>query len=361
MKIIHIISGLGIGGAENTLFNLINFSKDSCHHMVISLSKKNFYEKKLRNIDVKVINLDFKKSFFLNFINLIKIIKKNNPDIIQSWMYHAEFLTIFIRMMMNNKIYWNLRNSTPYSNTFKLKTKLLVFINSIFSHIIPNKIISCSTKASDSHIKIGYCRKKIINIFNGVDTKKFKIKKKNNQKNIKIGCVARWHSQKDHINLFKSLQLLIKNNFTDWRCFLAGKGLDQNNSHLTELIKRYKLKKYIKLMGPLSNIEKFYNKLDILILPSKDGEGFPNVLAEAYASGIMCISTNVGDARRIIIDKNYLVQPSNEKKLYMSMARMLKDNNLKNYAYKSKLRHMIKVKFSINKMIKNYVWYWVNG
>ena len=37
MKILHLISGLGMGGAENTLYNLIK-SDSNNNHIVVSLS-----------------------------------------------------------------------------------------------------------------------------------------------------------------------------------------------------------------------------------------------------------------------------------------------------------------------------------
>ena len=362
MRILHIISGLGLGGAESTLYNLVKYDYKKNTHIIISLSSKKFYEKKLSQINVKVINLDFKQSIFNKVFKLIKIINNTKPHIVQSWMYHAEILTIIVKILTKSKIVWNIRNSTPYSRNFKLSTKILVFLNSIFSYFIPQKIISCSTIASKNHINIGYDRKKFINIFNGVDIKRFKIRNKiKKKKEIVIGCVARWHPQKDHKNLIKSLNLLIQNNFYDWKCFLVGKGLNNKNKEILLLIKNYKLNKYIKLLGPLEKINHFYNKIDFFVLPSRDGEGFPNVLAESYASGVMCISTDVGDANKIINEKKYLVKPGDEQRLYESIKIMINDNKLNNKKNKMNLRNKIKRNFSMEKMIKKYNTIWSNA
>ena len=77
MKILHLISGLGIGGAENTLYNLIK-SDSNNNHIVVSLSNPIYFEKKLKKINVKVINLNFKSSILNNIFKLITLIKKIN-------------------------------------------------------------------------------------------------------------------------------------------------------------------------------------------------------------------------------------------------------------------------------------------
>ena len=232
MKILHIISGLGIGGAENTLYNLVKNDNHN-NHIIVSLSKPIFFEKKLKKINIEVFNFNFKKSFIKNFKDLLIFIRQKKPDLIQSWMYHAEFLTIFIKMFVSIKVLWNVRNSTPYSKSFKFITRILIFINALFSKTIPSKIISCSKEATKNHINIGYDKKKFHNIPNGVDLKKFNITKKSKyKKKYIIGCVARWNPQKDHINLIKALNILVKNGHKNWECLFAGKNIDNKNNYL---------------------------------------------------------------------------------------------------------------------------------
>jgi glycosyltransferase involved in cell wall biosynthesis len=40
--------------------------------------------------------------------------------------------------------------------------------------------------------------------------------------------------------------------------------------------------------------------LDILCVGSQWGEAFPNVIGEAMSTGVICVSTDVGDSRHII-------------------------------------------------------------
>ena len=347
-----------MGGAENTLYNLVKNDFDN-KHMVISLSKPLHFEKKFRKINVKVINFNFENSFLKNFYKLVTFIKKNDPSLIQTWMYHAEFVSIFLKIFISPKILWNIRNSTPYSKSFKLRTRILILFNAFFSYFVPFKIISCSNEATKNHVSIGYCEKFFFYIPNGVDLKKFNFSFRKNlsKKNI-IGCVARWTAQKDHKNLIEALNLLLKKGNKNWQCYLAGKGLDKKNDELKKLIKHYSLQHHIKLFGPVGEIHKFYKKINFLVLPSKDGEGFPNVILESYASGVPCIATNIGDVRQVLINKKYLIKPKNYKALFNAILKIFDDKYILSKKNKLNLRKFVSKKYSIQRMLNSYLFIW---
>ena len=65
-------------------------------------------------------------------------------------------------------------------------------------------------------------------------------------------------------------------------------------------IKRLKLSNHVKLLGQTDNISEVMNGLDLHILSSSYGEGFPNVIAESMACGTPCIATDVGDSSFVI-------------------------------------------------------------
>ena len=106
----------------------------------------------------------FKKNIgsFITFFKLLFIIKKINPDIIQCWMYHGDFLGgLAARLLRKKKIYWNLRNSDLNLKWANKTTIFLAKLNSLLSYILPYKIISCSNKSLETHLKLGYCKKKL--------------------------------------------------------------------------------------------------------------------------------------------------------------------------------------------------------
>ncbi len=96
-KILHIITSLSGGGAQRVLFRLIDSSKKKnsiYDHEILNLSGKGFYQDKFEKINIKVTNIGIPRgSFsFRYLINIIKFLKKNDCSLIQTWMYHADFL-----------------------------------------------------------------------------------------------------------------------------------------------------------------------------------------------------------------------------------------------------------------------------
>lgn len=93
-KILHIISGLDTGGAEMMLYKLVEYSNhDQFDIEVISLSNIGPIGKRLRHLNIPVHSMNIlvhgiPNPFF--FLKLLWYVRKIQPDIIQTWMYHAD-------------------------------------------------------------------------------------------------------------------------------------------------------------------------------------------------------------------------------------------------------------------------------
>jgi glycosyltransferase involved in cell wall biosynthesis len=62
---------------------------------------------------------------------------------------------------------------------------------------------------------------------------------------------------------------------------------------------------------------------DVAALSSAWGEGFPNVLGEAMASGVPCVATDVGDCSWVIGPHGIIVPPRQSEALASALARLL--------------------------------------
>ena len=93
MRVLHIITGLGRGGAETLLYQFCKYDREY-EHIVVSLSGSQDYEEKLKQKNVQVYALNFSNSNtnFLGLIKLYNLIKKTQPDVIQTWMIHADII-----------------------------------------------------------------------------------------------------------------------------------------------------------------------------------------------------------------------------------------------------------------------------
>ena len=367
-KIIHVISSLESGGTERVLVRLITNSSNYKHY-VVSLSKDGFYSPKLRKSKIKIFYLDFTniKNTFSSIYKMKIIFDKIKPDIIQTWLYHADLIGGMVgKICGTRKIYWNIRGSY-YTQLTSLRTRVIVKACSLLSYWIPDKIISNSRFARKIHIKIGYDKKKFITVFNGYETKKISknnfflthlIKNKIKKNFTLFSMIARYDKHKDHENLFRALKI-VKSKGYKFYLLLAGSNINDKNILLIKKIKKFNLVENIFLLGERKDIHKILPNIDINILSSVS-ESFPNVIAEAMIASVPCISTNVGDTKYIIGDTGWVVPPKNSLKLGKCIIHaILKKKNSEEWNIRKKnCYERIFDNLSLKKMIRSYENIW---
>ena len=168
-----------------------------------------------------------------------------------------------------------------------------------------------------------------------------------------VGMIARYHQQKDIPCFLESLTLLGGLDHVP-RVILAGEGMVPENHDLSlELAARH-LTDSVTLLGPTSAVPELLRRLDVLVLPSSHGEGFPNILVEAMASGVPCIATSVGDSAEIVSTFGWIVPPSNPMELSNALRSALKLSPQDLHERGSLGRISVTERFSITVMLNRY-------
>ena len=358
LEILYLINSLEIGGAEKIFFNIL---KNKKRILIITLISEGYLGNKLKNKGFKLINLNMKKNIFIIFkiFRLIMIIKKYNPEIVHTWLYHSNLIGgIASKLSGVKKIYWSIHHDFEYSNIFKfLEMKILAFL----SYCIPDKIVYCTHSSQQNHVLNGYNKNLSLIIENGICLKNFRPQKEvriNLRKKLKIksncfliGNISRYHPIKDHETLLKSLVILKKNKLF-FKCILIGSGLSKNNIILLNKLKKYNLEDNVILYGKSLEIHKLLNAFDLNILSSKS-ECSPVTILEAMASGIPSLSTNVGNAKDLIGDCGWIVDTENPEELASCISCIA--NNRDELATKSKFCiKRVKRFYKIKKMRLSY-------
>ena len=333
MKILHCITSLGRSGAEKTLINLINNSQ--FEHIILTISR-----------DVPLLE-DLEKStahISLLPFSLKKLKKINNliinfsPDLIQGWMYHGDLLASFLGVIYRKKVYWNIRHgkmSFLYENKI---TYILRILLTILSHISPKRIISCSFCGENTHRDIGY-RREIFNVIhNGISSKN--IQQINIEdsfldlKNISIGSIGRNHPQKGR-KYFRLIINSLKIKLDFKKVFIVGRDVSKSKDALKL---KNSFRNLIEIREEIKNMNEIYNKINVLLITSRFGEGCPNVLIEAIQRGIVCFSTDVGDARYLLNDDDFIIPSDNHLEAAIQIRRVLNSQDLYNKIKKIKKR-----------------------
>lgn len=367
MKILHIITGLNNGGAEAVLFRLCKYDTKN-EHIVISMMDMGKYGSLLEKENIKVFTLDMPagKLKIGAIIKLYKLIKKLKPDVVQTWMYHANLIGGFVAKIARiKKIIWGIHHSNLDESHNKKSTILIAKILAKVSKVIPTTIVYCAEKALEVHKDIGYKCDDMQVIANGYELDMFYPNDTSTDKlrlelNIKkheniVGFVARFDELKDHDNLLQALQI-VKKKKKDFKCLFVGANMIESNETLKKMILKYNLENQILLLGERNDIPNIMNLLDIHILSSYS-EAFPNVLCEAMACGTPCITTDVGDAAFIVGDTGWVVPIKDSSALSTSILNALTEKNDSQENFKGrqmKVRKRIVEKFDILKMIDDY-------
>ena len=171
LNIIHVIVGLNVGGAELMLKRLILSSLDNPNyqHSVISLTELGVIGRQLQKEGVSVIALNMESIISLPniFLKLRSEIKKQNPSIVQTWMYHADFLGgIAAKSLDIDNIVWGIRTTDVTLGGSK-STVALRKLCALLSYIIPKRVVCAADAGRKIHERIGYDASKMNVIHNG--------------------------------------------------------------------------------------------------------------------------------------------------------------------------------------------------
>lgn len=325
MRVVHITTSLGNGGAQAVLFNLAIRSRETDQY-IISLMGLGKYGKSLRDqgIPVYTLNNESGRLSISSFRELINILKGVKPDVIQTWMYHADLVGgLAGRLAGVKNICWGIHNTRMDSDCTSNSTLLVIRTLVFLSKFIPKKIIVCSQRALQQHVDMGYVREKMCFVPNGYDLHRFNpavnreidvgvgALLKEREGDFVIGCVGRWSKQKDQLNLVLACKELKENGIKDFCCLLIGPEMDESNSILISAIQENGLADQVYLVGVVEDVPAVMTSLDVHVLPSAFGEAFPNVVAEAMACGTPCIVTDVGDSGDMVSESGWVVPPKN--------------------------------------------------
>lgn len=364
MKIIHIITGLNTGGAEMALLNLLRggLAKKFDTH-VISLGDLGTIGPKIKKLGVNVtaLNMNDKLVPLFGMIRLFKTIAYFRPNIIQGWMYHgnlAASLSSFVTLSKASVV-WNVRHSLSDISYEKNLMQLLIRFNKLLSSRA-DKILYNSFVSKAQHEKFGFFSENSMVIPNGIDLKKFSSSNvistevRSNlgiPKSAKvIGHIARLHPMKNH-KLFLNVSILLANEYSKLHFIICGKGVP--SSEAAKSIPDNVSSRF-HLLDESNEIPKLMNAIDIFCLSSSWGEGFPNVLGEAMALKIPCVTTDVGDSKFVVGSAGIVVGVGDKNGLMIGIKDLLEKSPEKFSILGEEARNHIEKNFSLSEIVKKY-------
>lgn len=366
LKVVHVIGGLGIGGAESMLYRLVRtLTRKGIDSSVISLTDAGAIGPLIEELGLNLACLGLQRGRVTPsaFLRLRLILQSVRPDVVQTWMYHSDLLGgLAARTTGGIPVVWGIHHTTHDRSTTKRRTLAVVRACSAVSRWLPRRIICCSNASLHTHLELGYPENRMIVIPNGFDLDEFSPTNADSaglrdELRIPAGAplivhTGRFHPQKDHRTLLGAIALL-RREHADIHVLLCGSGVDEENRQLMEQIRTDDLESFVHLLGQRSDISRIVATATLAV-SSSSGEAFPLVLGEAMASGTPCVTTDVGDSAEIVGSHGRVVPPRDPGRLAAAMAEILGMSATEREALGNAASESIRRRYGINEIAARY-------
>ncbi len=331
-KILHLISGLEIGGTETQLLRILPEMQKYHENFVCCVRGHGPIGIELEKNNVPVYYLNFQGFFDLLVIKrFYTVIKKIKPDVLTTYLIHADLYGRFFGKLFGiKKIISSKRGSL-------LQWEWLSSFDRLTKFMVDHYLVQTETAKRTWMKKLKLSESRFTIMPNGIDIKKFKPSVDRDDKrkslniatdSIVISCVARLRIGKGHDILLEAFEKVFKN-YSKTDLLLIGDG--EKEKELKIQIKNYTSKNNIHFLGNRQDVPDLLAISDVFILPT-EGEGMSNAIIEAMIVGVSVITTEIPENKDLIEDKkNGILFPvNNSDSLSEKIQHLINDPGLRN-------------------------------
>jgi len=355
-KILHLITGLEIGGAEIMLLKTLPKMQNDFDNCVCTLLKDGPIGEKLRETGIITYHLDFSLSNSLRSILLFRrIIKDFKPNILVTYLIHSDlFGRIFGRTFGIQEIICSQRGSLQ-------KWEFLRFFDRLTKSLVTKYIVQTEIAKKELMTKLNLPEEEFEVIPNAIDVAEYEFKLDTNAKKKELGinpnnqsivCVSNLHKGKGHKYLLEAFEEVYKNN-KDVNLLIVGDG--EQRTTLEEQNKNYASRNNTYFLGKRNDVKEILKISDIFVLATEK-EGMSNAIMEAMATGLPIIATNISENKELLLSDRtrILVPPKNVSALTDTIEELLINISFRT-SLKENAKKYIKTKYDVNIVIPKFV------
>ena len=362
--ILHLVTELGTGGAELVLARLLS-SAPMAHFRstVIALLPGGEVADLIEGAGVPVRSPGMTRGWSALMVlpRLIRMIRAAKPDLIQTWMYHSDFLGTVLSRSLRVPVIWNIRQSNLDPALNRRRTLAIARFCALLSKRWPSAIVCGSRAAYNSHVAFGYSPARMRIIGNGFDTSRFApLDEVRHQVRHELGVgpavalvgwVGRNHPQKAP-DVFLAVAKRLAADSSSVRFVVCGEGLGPGTD-FSAAVAAAGLADRVHLLGRRRDIPRILNGLDLYVHPSR-GEGFPNAIGEAMATAVPVVATDVGDSALLIGDPSRVVSSEDSAALAGVARRVLMMSPWERRELGRLARDRIRASYSLGSVARQY-------
>jgi glycosyltransferase involved in cell wall biosynthesis len=366
IRVLHVIIGLGQGGAETMLWKLLcRTDPVSFCSSVVSLTDDNTLEQRIAALGIPVYKLGLRSmgTGLKGLGRLWHLARRLRPDLIQGWMSHGNLLGLMARVAApgNPALIWGIRQSVYDLNFETPSTARLIRLSAKLSRQ-PRAIVYNSHTARAQHEALGFSRLRGKIIPNGFDVSVFAPSSESRssfrqelglpESMLLVGIVGRYHPMKDHRNFIKAARG-VRGKHPQCRFVMIGPGMIWSNNELVACLKQAGIADATILLGSREDMPKVNAALDV-VASSSFTEAFSNSIGEAMSCGVPCVVTNVGDSALLVGDTGVVTPPRDAEALASGINQLLELTNQDRRALGAAARERVAAKFSLDEVVASF-------
>ncbi len=380
-KILFCITKSNWGGAQRYVYDLATGISREKYEVAVVLGGNGKLKEKLETAGVRTISINALQrdigivKDISSFFELIKIFKKEKPDIIHlNSSKMGGIGGLAGRIARIKKIIFTAHGwayNEERGSLQKFSIGILHFVTVAFSHLT----IAVSEKAREQFKSGGLMKKRMVAIHNGIGEIEFIEKEKARQwfvdirlpqtEKVKeiikseplwIGTISELHRNKGlgyAIEAVKKHLEASPQSAKEAIFIIIGEGEERKN--LEEIIKTNELEDSVFLIGSMENASSYLKAFDIFTLTSIT-EALPYAILEAGKAGVPIIASNVGGISEIIDDmkSGILIHPKKPKEISLAIE-YLSSHPDKKEIFLTLLKEKINKEFSLDRMVSETV------
>ena len=327
IRLCFLIRMLDCGGAERQLAELVGgLDKSRFEVTVLTFYPDGmFWSAVERTPDVELVCLGKTGRWDIaRFVaRLVGFLRRRRPDIVHGYMGIANELAWLGGRAAGARVVCGVRASDMDLDRYDWSFRASMRMSALLSRRV-DLVIANSHAGVEHHLRHGFSRRNITVVPNGIDTDRFRPRPEARQRlrqrwgvqdsEFLIGQVGRRDPMKDHDNFFEAM-VGLADRHPHVRVACVGDRAPGAGEPLAGSRAARALGARLRWEPARADVEHVLPALDALVLSSAYGEGFPNVVGEAMAAEVPCVVTDVGDAARLLDDRERTVPPRDPARL----------------------------------------------
>lgn len=367
--VLHFTPSVGGGGAEAMLCNLVaEMSGGPWRNVVVAVKTGPPGCQAARMSELADAFYDLNSNSLLRpalFKKLRAIIREEKPDIVQTWMHHADFVGgLAARLSGVKHVVWGIHSRAIFRwpGDSELKFSLFQAALRAASRAVPQRIVSCSETAIADHASMGFPRKKMSFIANGICTRRFQPSVEAGVKTRLalgipldapvVGFVGRFHPVKN-LPLFFRAAAELQKKMPEAHFVMSGGSIETLDADARAAFEALPDRSAVHFIPFNAATESVYPAFSVFTLCSQS-EALPMTILEAMACGVPCVTTDVGDCASVIADTGLTVPAGDATALATGWQKMLTADSALRNALSTRARERIVRQFSITHAAEQY-------